>query len=158
MVIGPVAPSEGAGREWNGAPASTMAMIAPVTSLVNLRGLTGETSDVDLEFSPETVGEALITAHYKYYRVFEDTIPIVSTSSGYPFISQSAVDDDMSGASSGDGDGLADAGEICLTGALNADSEVPSLLSKAGYNGEAEVARLKGVSAEEQIYRYRGAA
>ena len=54
--------------------------------------------------------------------------------------------------------GLADAGEICLTGALNADSEVPMLLNRAGYKGAAEVARLKGVSAQEQIHRYRGAA
>ena len=51
--------------------------------------------------------------------------------------------------------GLADAGEICLTGALNNDDAVPALLTRAGYDGRAELARLKGVSAEEQIYRYR---
>ena len=53
--------------------------------------------------------------------------------------------------------GLADAGEICLTGALNQDDEIPALLAQAGYDGCAELARLKGVSAEEKIYRYRSA-
>jgi len=51
--------------------------------------------------------------------------------------------------------GLADAGDICLTRALNDDGDVPALLADAGYDGAAELARLKGVSAEEQIYRYR---
>ncbi len=53
--------------------------------------------------------------------------------------------------------GLADAGDICLTSALNDNEAVPALLAKAGYDGRAELARLKGVSAEEQIYRYRSA-
>ena len=53
--------------------------------------------------------------------------------------------------------GLADAGDICLTGALNDEETVPALLTRAGYDGRAEVARLKGVSAAEQIYRYRSA-
>lgn len=51
--------------------------------------------------------------------------------------------------------GLADAGDICLTGALNDNEAVPALLARAGYIGQAELARLKGVSAEEQIHRYR---
>ncbi len=51
---------------------------------------------------------------------------------------------------------LADTGEICLTGALYADDEGPSMPSRAGYTSEAEIARLKAVSAEDQIYRYRG--
>ncbi len=50
--------------------------------------------------------------------------------------------------------GLADAGDICLTGALNDDAAVPALLAGAGYDGRAEMARLKGVAAEEQVYRY----
>lgn len=50
--------------------------------------------------------------------------------------------------------GLADAGEICLTRALNDNDEVPALLSQSGYSGRPELARLKGVSAEEQIFRY----
>ena len=54
--------------------------------------------------------------------------------------------------------GLADAGEICLTGALNHDEGIPAMLASAGYDGRAELARLKGVSAEEKIYRYRSAA
>jgi len=53
--------------------------------------------------------------------------------------------------------GLADAGEICVTRALNDDETVPALLAQAGYDGRAELARLKGVSAEEQIFRYRSA-
>lgn len=53
--------------------------------------------------------------------------------------------------------GLADAGDICLTRALNDIDAVPSRLARAGYEGRAELARLKGVSAEEQIYRYRSA-
>jgi len=53
--------------------------------------------------------------------------------------------------------GLADAGEICLTTALNDNQSVPALLARAGYDGRAELARLKGVSAEEQIFRYRSA-
>jgi len=43
--------------------------------------------------------------------------------------------------------GLADAGDICLTSALNDDDAVPALLAQAGYDGRAELARLKGVSA-----------
>ncbi|MEM7021606.1 MAG: DUF5939 domain-containing protein [Pseudomonadota bacterium] len=54
--------------------------------------------------------------------------------------------------------GLADAGDICLTSSLNDNDSVPALLADAGYEGHAELARLKGVSAEERIYRYRGAA
>lgn len=50
--------------------------------------------------------------------------------------------------------GLADAGEICLTSALNDDNSVPALLAEAGYSATAEWARLKGVSAEEQVFRY----
>ena len=50
--------------------------------------------------------------------------------------------------------GLADAGDICLTGALNDDDAVPHLLAGAGYSGRAELARLKGVSTQEQVYRY----
>ncbi len=53
--------------------------------------------------------------------------------------------------------GLADAGDICLTSALNDDDAVPALLARAGYDGSVELARLKGVSAEEQIFRYRSA-
>ena len=53
--------------------------------------------------------------------------------------------------------GLADAGDICLTGALNDNAAIPELLSDAGYDASTELARLKGVSAEEQIYRYRSA-
>ena len=51
--------------------------------------------------------------------------------------------------------GLADAGEICLTSALNDNDEVPALLTRSGFNGNPELARLKGVSTEEKIFRYR---
>ncbi|MEM7171115.1 MAG: DUF5939 domain-containing protein [Pseudomonadota bacterium] len=51
--------------------------------------------------------------------------------------------------------GLADAGEICLTSSLNDDQEIPALLEQSGFLGYPELARLKGVSTEEQIYRYR---
>jgi class 3 adenylate cyclase len=51
--------------------------------------------------------------------------------------------------------GLADAGEICLTGALNDDADIPALLTKSGFKGHPELARLKGVSTEERIFRYR---
>ncbi len=54
--------------------------------------------------------------------------------------------------------GLADAGDICLTGILNYNDAVPHLSAEAGYNGTAELARLKGVAAQEQIYRYRSAS
>ena len=53
--------------------------------------------------------------------------------------------------------GLADAGEICLTSALNENREVPALLTQSGFHGHPELARLKGVSAQEQIFRYRTA-
>ncbi|MEM7022465.1 MAG: adenylate/guanylate cyclase domain-containing protein, partial [Pseudomonadota bacterium] len=54
--------------------------------------------------------------------------------------------------------GLADAGEICLTGALNGSEAVPAILADAGYAGQPELARLKGVAAEERVYRYRQVA
>ncbi len=53
--------------------------------------------------------------------------------------------------------GLADAGEICLTAALNDNDGVPALLTQSGFEGRPERARLKGVSAEEEIFRYRAA-
>ena len=46
MLIGPVAPSEGAGSEWNGMPASAITMMAAVTFSVKINGLTGETANV----------------------------------------------------------------------------------------------------------------
>ena len=54
--------------------------------------------------------------------------------------------------------GLADAGDICVTGVLNDDDAIPAMLTDAGYQGSSERAKLKGVSAEEQIYRYRSSA
>lgn len=53
--------------------------------------------------------------------------------------------------------GMADAGEICLTRALYDDGGVPDLLTQSGFSGVAEITRLKGVTAEEQVYRYRTA-
>ena len=53
--------------------------------------------------------------------------------------------------------GLADAGDICVTGALNDDDAIPALLHRSGYEGHSEMATLKGVSAAERIYRYRSA-
>ena len=47
-VIGPVAPKEGAGSEWNGMPASAITMMAAVTFSVKISGLTGETASVRL--------------------------------------------------------------------------------------------------------------
>lgn len=51
--------------------------------------------------------------------------------------------------------GLADAGEICLTRALNENADVSGLLAQSGFRGHAELAVLKGVSAREEIFRYR---
>ena len=42
MLIGPVAPSEGAGSEWKGMPASAITMMAAVTFSVKISGLTGK--------------------------------------------------------------------------------------------------------------------
>lgn len=53
--------------------------------------------------------------------------------------------------------GLADAGEICLTRTLNDNEAVPALLAQSGFTGRSELARLKGVSTEEQVFRYRTA-
>ena len=53
--------------------------------------------------------------------------------------------------------GLADAGDICVTGALNDDDAIPALLHRSGYEGHSEMATLKGVSAAERVYRYRSA-
>ena len=53
--------------------------------------------------------------------------------------------------------GLADAGEICVTSGLNDTPSAAEQLARSGYIGHAEMAQLKGVSAEEQIYRYSAA-
>ncbi len=53
--------------------------------------------------------------------------------------------------------GLADAGDICETGVLNEEEAIPALLTEAGYAGHSELAKLKGVSAEEKVFRYRAA-
>ncbi|MGI9522437.1 MAG: DUF5939 domain-containing protein [Hyphomicrobiaceae bacterium] len=54
--------------------------------------------------------------------------------------------------------GLADAGDICLTKAMNSEFGVTDALAQAGYSGRVEVAKLKGVAEAEQIIRYRSAA
>ena len=50
--------------------------------------------------------------------------------------------------------GLADSGDICLTVALNNDEAIPEILSRAGYEMRSEMAKLKGVSDDEMIFRY----
>ncbi len=54
--------------------------------------------------------------------------------------------------------GLADAGDICVTRALNEEESVPDILRGAGYGAHSEIARLKGVSSDEQIFRYSAGA
>ncbi len=53
--------------------------------------------------------------------------------------------------------GLADAGDICMTGVLNDEEAIPALLIRSGYEGHSEVATLKGVSVAERVYRYHSA-
>jgi len=43
IVIGPVAPSDGQGSEWKGAPDRATATMAPATLSVKVSGLTGDT-------------------------------------------------------------------------------------------------------------------
>jgi class 3 adenylate cyclase len=50
--------------------------------------------------------------------------------------------------------GLADAGDICVTGALHDDDAIPAVLTRSGYAGRSEMATLKGVSTTERVYRY----
>ncbi len=50
--------------------------------------------------------------------------------------------------------GMADAGDICITRSMHEEGDVPALLGEAGYVGRRERARLKGVSAAEDVVRY----
>jgi hypothetical protein len=62
-------------------------------------------------FLPETPGPIDLTVWRSPYRFYETTLPATAPGSGFLHIDGIAVDDDGSGASSGDGDGLVDAGE-----------------------------------------------
>ena len=54
--------------------------------------------------------------------------------------------------------GLADAGDICLTQAVAAEDDALDALAAAGFAGMRERARLKGVSQTETVVRYRMAS
>ncbi len=59
----------------------------------------------------ETTGNLTLTVHKTYYRVYEASIPVGTSGNGFPHISLVSIDDDQNGASSGDNDNTADAGE-----------------------------------------------
>ena len=74
-------------------------------------GETAANGLITLPFSPETAGPAILTVHRSNYAVYSDTVQVTGATGGHVFISSQTVDDDPSLPSSGDDDGLADAGE-----------------------------------------------
>ncbi|HWN80851.1 MAG TPA: C25 family cysteine peptidase, partial [Candidatus Udaeobacter sp.] len=74
-------------------------------------GVTSAGGQVTLPFAPETAGPAILTVHRSNYAVYSDTVNVVSAPGGHVFINGLTVNDDPFAPSSGDNDGLADAGE-----------------------------------------------
>ncbi|MGD8394041.1 MAG: C25 family cysteine peptidase [Candidatus Eiseniibacteriota bacterium] len=72
---------------------------------------TDASGHVEIPFRPETAGDASLTVHHTRYRAYDVTLPVVAGAAPYPHVQSITIDDDSNGASSGDGDGVADAGE-----------------------------------------------
>ncbi|MGD8396199.1 MAG: C25 family cysteine peptidase, partial [Candidatus Eiseniibacteriota bacterium] len=75
------------------------------------RDTTDASGQVALSFLAETAGDATLTVHYRYHQVYQATVPVTTPFTPFLYVDSITIDDDNSGASSGDGDGIADAGE-----------------------------------------------
>ncbi|MGD8396808.1 MAG: C25 family cysteine peptidase, partial [Candidatus Eiseniibacteriota bacterium] len=76
------------------------------------RGTTGAAGTVQLPFSPHAPGDATLTVWAPGHRVVRSMVPVVETPEPFAHAHGVLIDDDTSGLSSGDGDGLVDAGEL----------------------------------------------
>ncbi|MCK4546176.1 MAG: hypothetical protein KAW17_01930, partial [Candidatus Eisenbacteria sp.] len=74
-------------------------------------GRTDEAGRVYLDPSPTAPGTATLVVSAQDYLVAEDTVTIQTSNDPYVIVSNTVVDDDGSGPSSGDGDGSIEAGE-----------------------------------------------
>ena len=86
-------------------------------------GITDEQGRVIFSFDPNTPGEILVTATKANYYPAEASIPVVPRWVPHIYLSGWDVDDDGSGSSSGNGDGVVDAGESV---------EIPVTLANSG--------------------------
>ncbi len=75
------------------------------------RGKTAANGQLQLPIGADTAGNLTLTVHKSYYRPYTAAIPVTAATGPVVFIQSLTVDDDTNGASSGDGDGQADAGE-----------------------------------------------
>jgi hypothetical protein len=79
---------------------------------VYVRATTGGAGTAQLPITANTTGSMLLTVHKSYYRPYTAPVNVTAATGPYLFVNAVTVDDDDTGASSGDGDGKADAGEV----------------------------------------------
>jgi hypothetical protein len=79
---------------------------------VYVRGTTGGAGTVQLPIKATVTGPLTLTVHKSYYRPYSSTVNVTAATGPYLFVNAMTVDDDNTGASSGDSDGQADAGEV----------------------------------------------
>ncbi len=78
---------------------------------VFVRATTSPAGTAALPITATEAGALTLTVHRSYYQPYQAPIAITPAGGPYVFIQAVTVDDDMAGGTSGDGDGLADAGE-----------------------------------------------
>ncbi|MGD8396681.1 MAG: C25 family cysteine peptidase, partial [Candidatus Eiseniibacteriota bacterium] len=115
-----------------GSPVPTAMVTLHMEDGTYARGSTNASGTATLTIAPIAPGTMTLTVHEKYYEVYQAELPVSATIAPFPHLTASTIDDDVSGPSSGDGDGLADAGEtIELTLTLSNGGGLP-LTSLAG--------------------------
>ena len=79
-------------------------------------GYTNASGQVELSFTPQTTGAMTITVTHPNHFPYEDTIGVTSTTGAHLTLGSTTVDDDGTGASDGNANGRAEAGETIELG------------------------------------------
>jgi hypothetical protein len=95
-----------------GAPVSGATVTLWKDESVYVRATTGGAGTAQLPITATTTGPLTLTVHKSYYRPYTGAVNVTAATGPYLFVNAVTVDDDATGASSGDGDGQADAGEV----------------------------------------------
>jgi hypothetical protein len=72
---------------------------------------TGNTVNVNFVFTPDTPGSLSVTVTAHNFVPYEATVPVTQTTGIHLYLASYTIDDDMSGGSNGNGDGIVGAGE-----------------------------------------------
>ena len=110
---------------------------------VFVRATTNPTGTAELPITATETGALTLTVHRSYYQPYQAPITITPAGGPYVFIQSMTIDDDMAGGTSGDGDGLADAGE---TVELHVTLKNGGGASATGVNGTLAVADPENAS------------